>query len=208
MKQLELGWQMYAADYDGKVNYWYQWAGANVYYWWENVQPYLKNSQILRCPSGSQDATKLGAPAGWNVASHYAPIWYAPGGYYIPNDGAGNWYFMGGAINSQWSCSAAYPYEMCDSDLGHPATAAHFVEGYGTQNPANLNQAQIGFSGFTAPGDSYRHNEGWNVAFADGHVKWVKCNSFWTSTQNIDIAKRPPSCTDQGPTAGYLSSVF
>ena len=78
MKQVQMAWMQYAADYDGGYCYWY----LNVpnpnpvdrYYWWESLQPYLKNTQILRCPSAAKDAATLGAPAGWVVATSYVPI--------------------------------------------------------------------------------------------------------------------------------------
>ncbi|MBI2301260.1 MAG: prepilin-type N-terminal cleavage/methylation domain-containing protein, partial [Armatimonadetes bacterium] len=45
-KQLMLATMQYRQDYDGKIYYWYQWGGPNVYYWWEVSQPYIKNTQI------------------------------------------------------------------------------------------------------------------------------------------------------------------
>ncbi len=29
-----------------------------------------------------------------------------------------------------------------------------------------------------------RHNEGFNLAYADGHVKWAKHENVWTGIQN------------------------
>jgi len=211
VKNFGLAFLMYNQDYDGTMPYWYQWAGTNVYYWWEHVQPYLKNSQILMCPSGSPDATTLGAPAGYRVATHYVPIWYAPAGYLLPPSNV-DWAWLGSVINSNtFACNNPAPRGGTESRIASPATAGHFVEGYGAQNPANLNQAQIGFSGFTAPGNSYRHNDGWNVAYYDGHAKWIACNPFWNRATGREPAVRPTSCTDPVPPGRVhdsLSSIF
>jgi prepilin-type N-terminal cleavage/methylation domain-containing protein/prepilin-type processing-associated H-X9-DG protein len=200
IKQLELAWLQYATDYDGRWNYCWWRAGANWYYWWENVQPYMKNTQVLFCPSGSTDATSVGAPAGWRIATNYVTIWYQQAGWSSPISGSA-WGFGGGAIDDQFYCTSAAPNEGKDSRWNHPSNASHFFEGYGAQNPANLNQAQIGFSGF-GPGEAYRHNDGWNVSFVDGHAKWVSRSRFWDAgaiDPNLKEATRPPSCTDPSP---------
>ena len=55
------------------------------------------------------------------------------------------------------------------------------------ESPAEVNTFWDGytvmFMGFPRPTPQYRHNEGANVAFADGHAKWYQRNS------------PPPGCT-------------
>ncbi len=56
VKQLGLGLLMYAQDYDERMAYYYRYypPGSTVLYWWGDLlQPYVKNYQILECPSGS-----------------------------------------------------------------------------------------------------------------------------------------------------------
>ena len=187
MKNIILAWQMYAQDYDESWAFWYLWAGGDCYYWWEHVQPYMKNTQILRCPSGAKDATALGAPAGWIVATSYCPLWYENiwWGGPLGGDALG-----GGCINLSHTWGA---YSMAGlAHIEHPAEATWYFEGYGTQNPANLNEARIGYSGWSAGGESYRHNGGWNCGFVDGHAKWASRSAFWTNTTNDPDVQNPP----------------
>src|ERR1043166_8966406 len=67
MKQINLGWQMYMQDYDetwifrvggaavgkGSACEWRWICGADrpLFNWWDVVQPYTKNNQIVACPS-------------------------------------------------------------------------------------------------------------------------------------------------------------
>ena len=68
MKQINLGWQMYMQDYDetwifrvgrnaigkGDACAWRWVCGADrpLFNWWDVVQPYTRNNQIVACPSG------------------------------------------------------------------------------------------------------------------------------------------------------------
>jgi prepilin-type N-terminal cleavage/methylation domain-containing protein/prepilin-type processing-associated H-X9-DG protein len=51
LKQLGLGWAMYVQDYDEKCPPVYM--NNPRVYWYELLQPYIKNEQILECPSQS-----------------------------------------------------------------------------------------------------------------------------------------------------------
>jgi len=70
VKQLSLGIIMYAQDYDERFPH-YRWvkeppssvwidrdnsAATNRHFWVENIEPYLKNTEILFCPSSDYDA--------------------------------------------------------------------------------------------------------------------------------------------------------
>lgn len=82
-------------------------------------------------------------------------------------------------------------------------------EGYGSQNPANLNQAQVGFEGFDPTNENYRHNGGWNVSYFDGHSKWSTCMGFWESiTQDPEAAACCPSAGPVGRRFALMSGKF
>src|ERR1051325_7086789 len=56
MKQLALGYVMYAQDYDETMaasEYWYPGFPSNLptLSWYHVIQPYLKNTQVTQCPS-------------------------------------------------------------------------------------------------------------------------------------------------------------
>ncbi|MCD6359816.1 MAG: DUF1559 domain-containing protein [Armatimonadetes bacterium] len=51
LKQLGLAALQYAQDYDER---WVRYRYPNPYFWPDKLEPYLKNTQILRCPSRPQ----------------------------------------------------------------------------------------------------------------------------------------------------------
>jgi prepilin-type N-terminal cleavage/methylation domain-containing protein len=60
LKQLSLGVLMYMQDYDGRSPFgWTTYEGntALAYRWRDAIQPYIKNTQILVCPSNATDGT-------------------------------------------------------------------------------------------------------------------------------------------------------
>jgi len=76
LKQLELGMIMYKEDYDGRHVYAglgaggaaatptgpYTGGGVTRWWWFDMVTPYLKNKQILTCPSDSGTTSCCGFP--------------------------------------------------------------------------------------------------------------------------------------------------
>jgi prepilin-type N-terminal cleavage/methylation domain-containing protein/prepilin-type processing-associated H-X9-DG protein len=50
-KQLGLGLNMYAQDYDERLPYGYVYVGVNWYGWGHALGPYVKNNQLFTCPS-------------------------------------------------------------------------------------------------------------------------------------------------------------
>ncbi len=146
MKQLELGLIMYAGDYD-QTNIWDRIGttmpaaaggpyanNCGTFYWWGDIiQPYVKNQQILICPSDSLNMQCGGFPL-----RSYQP----------------NTEMVG----------------IKESNVADPAGTIHLME-------SNYNsRADFGDPGsYAMPGNpASRHNDGWNVAFADGHGKWLK----------------------------------
>ena len=81
VKQLNLGILQYAQDYDERMPIEAGWIAPSVFlagpewpnYWWEQVMPYLKNSQILACPSSSVKSVNSGpGPADTRYTINYA----------------------------------------------------------------------------------------------------------------------------------------
>lgn len=77
MKQMGLGYQMYAQDYDEKyMGTWYEppasgdyWSGT-WHYWYQMIYPYVKNDGVFFCPSYS---------AGDRSNAYGMPNWYSSG---------------------------------------------------------------------------------------------------------------------------------
>jgi prepilin-type N-terminal cleavage/methylation domain-containing protein/prepilin-type processing-associated H-X9-DG protein len=172
IKQLCLGMLMYVQDYDEKFPF-EVYCNApgfpnmcwDVYMHYFNddgfIMPYIKNTQIWNCPSQGN-----------------------PNGYY-GSDGGANW-------------QPAYGYNkllarVLDARLKHVAQVVLFADscgirwfpwtqaGDGGQGPCcggNAWHHRIGQSAQAGEGEDGPHNDGANIGFADGHVKWMKISAI------------------------------
>lgn len=149
LKQLGLAFLMYAQDYD-EILPWYVDVSYNFSQeaWWVIIQPYVKNVQILKCPSqrgnGYSDyGVVYPHVSGVGRAAPLAKIEYPSETCMLTETEAQN---SGGRYGNLYIsyCTSCYP-------LGSISWAY--------------------YSGMAWPG---RHNGGNNCAFVDGHVKWMK----------------------------------
>jgi prepilin-type processing-associated H-X9-DG protein len=170
MKQFGLANAMYQSDYDG---YYIPTARpqtgvpGNGPWWMILMQPYVKNLQIVDCPSYTI--------AGWcgmgscegNAGQRY---WRRVGGYGM-NRGYNN-------VTAQSYMSPAGRKEV---DVPLPADTILIVDvrcivAAGDTHPT--------FDPEVARTDSRqpRHNDGFNTLFCDGHVKWLRTHRRATDT--------------------------
>ncbi len=147
VKQLGLGFLMYAQDYDDHLPPMSNPGGR----WYVLIDPYIKNRQILRCPS-SKFAISYGVSYR-NLAEDV---------------GAGG-----------RGCGLAYidePAEalMLGETQRHNGSSVSQMDWYYSLRMYSLGQISgYDTNGIPTPG---RHNDGNNVCFCDGHAKWVKTN--------------------------------
>ena len=168
LKQLSLAVHMYSQDYDelnapianSNVS-----LGGNGVWWMIILQPYIKNIQINDCPSangGGYCANTGGCEAGAPSPDPYR-------------------YFGGYGANWGWDAVPAVgypgPFGVSDSTTQEPAGTFLILDG----------QCVVACPSWT--GGNSRHNEGANIAYADGHVKWLKNTNIpivavggWTTT--------------------------
>jgi prepilin-type N-terminal cleavage/methylation domain-containing protein/prepilin-type processing-associated H-X9-DG protein len=202
LKQMGLGIMMYTQDYDEKLppsqiifdtaeEAWYPpeyapggskytWT-ASVWYWQEIIYPYVKTtsrsnsiSGLYRCPDADTNmplyrgnygvntaimpATKSSnlksfSLAGLNAAAGTYMIFDAGGNigsYYALNPSNINWYVPG-------TCKLV-------TSTATPPNAAY--------------SETLGVVNYRNDCDNGRHFNGLNVAFADGHVKWLKSSTM------------------------------
>jgi prepilin-type N-terminal cleavage/methylation domain-containing protein/prepilin-type processing-associated H-X9-DG protein len=167
-KQICLAFLQYAQDYDERL------PGGNSYTgigpWYNAIEPYMKNKQVLLCPSHG-------------VYSASTPTSYGVPWPNVMNDRSGG-----------------YPQGCSLGSIDNPSECLLFTESEQavTKNPTlwvyALKRTPYGTSGDGAafvynllpvPG---RHNDGNNVAFFDGHSKWIHLSTLtdnnwagWTS---------------------------
>jgi prepilin-type N-terminal cleavage/methylation domain-containing protein/prepilin-type processing-associated H-X9-DG protein len=173
LKQIALAALMYASDYDQRPlpMYTFGWkvtgtAGTwSSRIWWNGlIEPYTKNRQILACPSASFDPayfdanTPCGAPQD-SIVRHHTGVGY-------------NWY------RNDVGADTGYWYQIKDATVQSPASKVTFMDSLcvvAGPNPALWGTDN--FVGWVTNGDPWgdeiRHNGGNNVAFYDGHVKFM-----------------------------------
>jgi len=158
LKQLGLGFAMYAQDYDEKLmRIGLQCAGESpqaCINQFARVMPYVKNIQILDCPSGSANncTDDQGNACGiWAIAT--------------PSNINNGWLPRGTMIR----------YGTGESDVRNPAKLAQY------DRPAETIFMADAYSGVMCYWSNPRwarfaprHNDGANFCYADWHCKWLK----------------------------------
>ncbi|MEI6501175.1 MAG: H-X9-DG-CTERM domain-containing protein, partial [Armatimonadota bacterium] len=184
VKQLAIAAMSYAGDYDEIVAP--NAIGTQIGTIWVPglLMPYMKNVQIWRCPSNGtiQATAAVGMPGATNCAC--AGTYYRLRGGYGPNYGdtarLTPWPVPGGQALSALQDPAG-TLQMMDSACV-VASPPGIWPSDGTGSGSNL-------------AASLRHNEGANVLFCDGHVKWLgtgglgnytlgsAAKGMWTTTE-------------------------
>jgi len=141
VKQLGVAHMMYAQDYDELIPYAWIWnsalgAATHPVYFLEVVQPYLKNEQVLKCPSAPEQVW------GYGRSQQHLPyrLYAAPLSIGAMNRPAEIHMLMDSFPTAGWNYMFTY-CPICSPTLTHSV--------------------------------SDRHNGGANVAFWDGHAKWM-----------------------------------
>ena len=164
VKQMALGFVMYAQDYDetcpGGLIYTptsvprpYAGGSGTYLFWMDMLYPYVKNKQVFVCPSYSYTGGYFGG-YGWNAGL----------GYCLNHPTR-----SGPSYDGLKLAEIKYPAETwCIADAAAYQVQGDLTRAYHVNTPG-------GYSPW-AP----RHNEGSNFAFCDGHAKWVKYGRFST----------------------------
>jgi prepilin-type processing-associated H-X9-DG protein len=164
----------YSQDYDERNVRTDARVTANRAYWGQMIQPYLKSTQILQCPS---DTNSTGLPdTGYitaGVADGYPALTHCS---YIYNGNLSDLSLAGVVAPST---------TVAVTDGGYQgSTTAPFVirnslkpSSYNLADPSNGNVNGTTNVGWAAPAD--RHLETTCVLYADGHVKSQRLTAFY-----------------------------
>jgi prepilin-type N-terminal cleavage/methylation domain-containing protein/prepilin-type processing-associated H-X9-DG protein len=172
LKQLGLGMLMYLQDYDERFGqesfYYYGLDNPYARAWFgDYTQPYIKNRQLLECPSYSW--TYTGYRNGWGplVCSYAFPhIWHNAAHQQITS--------LSGAK------LAAVP-APAETIMLIESVSVQIFTGYS----ADLRLLDIKDGG-SMDRVRHAHNDGFNITFVDGHVKWMNKTEpgLWTTPAN------------------------
>ncbi len=185
LKQIGLGLLMYSQDYDEMWPFMTYYDCFNppgpglwrpgAFPWHVTIQPYVKNWQVLICPSDAQRAcmTKVGSAGSNDYDGMFiARFGYAPA---TPAEAASLWplsyatnVYLGWSQGHATQASINSPSQcILVGEFGQGAYAYgtwYFYFGYGASSSYNPSRWASG----------RRHNDGRNWAFCDGHAKWLK----------------------------------
>jgi prepilin-type processing-associated H-X9-DG protein len=147
LKQIGLGFMMYAQDYDERLPQSAMYTAPSVVlpegypdYWFQQIYPYVKNAQVFGCPSEGFNGIYSGGE------STTSADW--------PN-----------GVNYTYNLRA---HRVSMGDVERPAAFLLAVDG--NNNYFRLRRYDENTTNYVW--DLDRHNEGWNGCFADGHAKW------------------------------------
>jgi prepilin-type N-terminal cleavage/methylation domain-containing protein/prepilin-type processing-associated H-X9-DG protein len=170
-KNISLAAIMYGSDYDEKPIPMWCWGtgeggGGVGRLWWNYIiQPYMKNYQVLECPSLD------------NYWFHYGASTGAPeAGCHRGRTGVGyNWRDVtegGHGDQGNW-------FWIKDSSVEHPAQLITFLDSDCVVGGPRFAADVLGYQQDTSwPDGRQRHNDGANYAHYDGHVKFYKCQAL------------------------------
>jgi len=173
MKQLALGFIMYKQDYDemlpnviGSAGVYGWFAVGYPYSWhWPNAtQPYIKNTQLLRCPTSTERTV---FPTTSTVAISYSF-----------NGVLGN--CSDAAIVAPAKCVMVVE-EGSEAWLGYADEQA-FITAGGLPYRYGVTMASLGVRG-----NCQLHNGGHLLAYCDGHAKWVKEPGHWDTSMFLAV---------------------
>jgi prepilin-type N-terminal cleavage/methylation domain-containing protein/prepilin-type processing-associated H-X9-DG protein len=162
LKQIALSMLQYVQDYDEMFPCtWYTSGGIN-YNYLAMIQPYVKNTQLFRCPSDSAVIV-----AGWAATD---PNRYATSYGF-------NFLLNGVALARVASSSTT----LMNADLGANYDANGIVSPVVAQEGSWI---LVDYANHAAPDGNWaapnpRHNDMANFNFVDGHVKTLKVNSVY-----------------------------
>lgn len=192
MKQIGTGIYMYVQDYDESYprsdiqlpvgtpspvnpNATGAFAGrVNHYKWQAWIMPYTKNNQIFVCPSRTRD--KLAWDINGEIKNGYALNLSITGAFNMPNDDRVP--FVGGTIAGIQTPADTFIVQ----ELWNQVTYNYRLNS-GTGSilyPAALREDWTAYLKPNGQVDkrSTPHSDGFNLAYCDGHAKWMKVDSF------------------------------
>ncbi len=152
IKEIALGARMYCADYDdmmfGHIQGTRTPRETGPYLWPQQMEPYVKNTQIFTCPSNPGNYWNGGYDSSLGYGMNYWVTYYY---YYL-------------ALTDLKRPAETIWFADCNYYVVYPT---YYLNRY----PTNTTYGQNGKARLQG-----RHNDGDNFGFVDGHAKWMSRN--------------------------------
>jgi prepilin-type N-terminal cleavage/methylation domain-containing protein/prepilin-type processing-associated H-X9-DG protein len=170
-KQMGLAMMMYSQDYDECYVPGYYAVGSNEYWWLTLVQPYMKEgsqgglkSQLRSCPSAPSKAWAYAMNDYLNFKNQSV----------LPNV-ADTVLISDTNQIPEWDMySSSTLYVWWKPEAWNPKPASNFAKGDPNASLVDIDTDTNPAKGYIR----YRHNEGANIVWADGHVKYTRKGSL------------------------------
>ena len=170
IRQITTAALSYAQDYDEKLLQSCDGPGVS---WCANIEPYIKNTQVMLCPSSSK-STATPAYLSYNYGFMQSTVGYR-----------GNCvgFTYGGTSCSSFAAPRAMGDVQFPAERVFVADAGGNAGGSYTIAPGQMWYTPSNVGAGSGPNNSYywvdcRHNEGANCGFLDGHAKWM-AGTLW-----------------------------
>jgi prepilin-type N-terminal cleavage/methylation domain-containing protein/prepilin-type processing-associated H-X9-DG protein len=197
LKQIGLGIAMYVQDYD--ETYPLSSMGYTNGYWYQILQPYIKNTQVFICPTAGVIMNAAGTAInysggyGWNICGMH----YAGAGSGNPGDGFG-WSpanFETPTLSYLKLSSVEEPSGTVI--IGDPPSRNYSGNGVQFYPEAGISYLPVLHGGqvgpFTTGASTITdHTGGGNYLFADGHVKYLAASAAWANNNIFNVKKTWP----------------
>jgi len=173
VKQIGLGLMMYVQDYDERypdARYGTDPSPYPLIY--ECLVPYLKNNQLWICPtSGGRGGTM----SAMTYNGRTFPVY--------PN------YGWNASLAAVAMAALTVPADIAAiADCSHPIWASHVGRIAWANSGDGVLYPYGGFDSAYYMSDKFsRHNGGENIAFADGHAKWMASTAIWGAGNAVMI---------------------
>jgi len=167
VKQFMLSWMMYVTDYDQKCPHYalalydYDWSLIWAKHWTKLFEPYVKNVQIYQCPSAPENDLIM-----WGGA--FPSTYGYTNAFRYPD-----YKDVGDGLCCGWWPLARIPCPAETPVIGEARVVSPTREGgLPDQGPSDGGDCLGGAYAYNRY--AFRHNEGMDVGFADGHAKWLR----------------------------------
>ena len=172
MKQQGLAWGMYAQDYDEQIIPWntvQDGAGtaAQVLGCWTNlIQPYVKNKQILFCPSFNPQSTQKAADQGLcdgdnsAYSGHPGELFLSPGTPLGSDNILAHYGISRNATFGSTTAGDCYPQNSSNYPYTHYAGSGWQIDQY---NATTTNYSTLGLAAIVAPAKTAIIGDAWTT---------------------------------------------